>query len=194
MGKHVGTLALTIAAIAAIGVWPAAASTQRVCWPGVTVPPVHVPAVTLPALQLPVPQLPLPTIPGTIPAVTIPAVTIPVLTIPAITIPGYTLPARCFDTAASHVLPPSETTVRIRNYRRVDTHFSLALSIAYWRQTGTSASVPNYGAKGFGELNAAGFAKNQYVRSYFRVDGTFVRGHWRHSPSDGLPTCKIIRC
>jgi hypothetical protein len=49
-------------------------------------------------------------------------------------------------------------------------------------------------AAGFGELNAAGFPKNQYVRSYVRRDGTFVHSYWRNSPSDGLPTCRVISC
>jgi hypothetical protein len=205
MGRRTRTLTLTIAAISVAVAWPAVASAKQVCWPGVTVPPVELPALTIPAKEIPAKELPLPTIPAvcvgdtcwkapTIPTITIPAITIPAVTIPAVTIPGYTLPERCFDTDESEALPPSETTVRVRNYQRIDSHFSLALSIAYWRQTGKSSSVPSYDAEGFGEVNAAGAVQNQYVRSYVRADGTFVPGYWRHGRTDGRPTCKIIRC
>jgi hypothetical protein len=46
----------------------------------------------------------------------------------------------------------------------------------------------------YGEINGAGFPKTQYVRPYFRSNGTYVQGYWRNSPNDGLPTCRIIRC
>ena len=114
--------------------------------------------------------------------------------IPASTVPGYTVPEKCFDSEQNDALPPSKTSVRVRNYHRIDSNFSLALSVAYWRQTGTSSLVPEHSAQGFGESTAAGFAKNQYVRTYIRTDGTFVPGHWRHGTSDGRPTCKLIRC
>jgi len=55
-------------------------------------------------------------------------------------------------------------------------------------------SVPAPTAPGFGEFNAAGFPKNQYVRPYVTRTGTLVSGYWRNSPSDGLPTCHIISC
>jgi hypothetical protein len=199
------TLVLTIAAVTAGVVLPAVANAQRVCWPGLTVPPVEVPAVTIPAKEIPAREVPVPTIPGgcvgdhcwmgpTIPAITIPAITIPAVTIPAFTIPGHTVPARCFDGETGGAPAPSETTVRVRNYHHLDARFSLALSIAYWRQTGTSSRIPDHSAEGFGESNAAGYAKNQYVRPYIRNDRTFVPGHWRRGTSDGRPTCKLIRC
>ena len=205
MGTRARSLTLTIAAISVAVAWPAAASAQRVCWPGVEVPPVELPALTIPAKEIPAKNHVLPTIPGgcvgdtcweapAMPTITIPAVTIPAVTIPAVTIPGYTLPKRCFESDKTEMPSPSETTVRVHNYQRIDSQFSLALSIAYWRQTGNSSSVPNPDARGFGEVNAAGFVKNQYVRSYLRRDGTFVPGHWRHGKGDGRPTCKIIRC
>lgn len=205
MGRRTRNLTLAIAAISVAMAWPAAASAKHVCWPGIKVPLVELPALTIPAKEIPAKELLRPTIPGgcfgdtcwkapTMPAITIPAVTIPAVTIPAVTIPGYTLPERCFDTDQTEVLPPSQTTVRVRSYHRIDSQFSLALSIAYWRQTGKSSSIPNYGAEGFGEVNATGFVKNQYVRSYLRTNGTFVPGHWRHGKGDGRPTCKIIRC
>ena len=53
-----------------------------------------------------------------------------------------------------------------------------------------SYSTPSY----YGQLNGAGFPKNQYVSPYFRKNGTYVQGYWRNSPSDGLSTCTIIRC
>jgi hypothetical protein len=92
------------------------------------------------------------------------------------------------------VLPPSETTVRVRSYNRIDSKFSLALSIAYWRQTGNSPSVPSHAARGFGEVDAAGRVKNQYVRAYLRSNGAFVPGHWRYGNADGRATCRLTRC
>ena len=205
MGRRTRNLTLTIAVISVTVAWPAAASAKEVCWPGVNVPPVYMPALKIPGREIPARQLPLPTIPGgcvgdncwkgpTMPVVTIPAITIPAVTIPAVTIPGYTIPARCFDTDKTEAPPPSETTVRVRSYSRLDSQFSLVLSIAYWRQTGNSSSVPSHAARGFGEVNAAGHVKNQYVRPYIRNNGTFVPGHWRYSNIDGQPTCKVIRC
>ena len=205
MGRHTRNLTLTIAVIAVTVAWPAAASAKQVCWPGVDVPPVHLPALTIPGKEIPAKDLPLPTISGgclgdtcwkgpTMPVVTIPAITIPAVTIPAVTIPGYTIPARCYDTDETEAPPPSKTTVRVRSYNRIDSQFSLALSVAYWRQTGDSSSVPSHAAGGFGEVNAAGHVKNQYVRAYVRSNGTFVPGHWRYGNADGQPTCKIIRC
>jgi hypothetical protein len=207
MGRLLRSLTLVAVAVAAVAAWPLTASAQRVCWPGVKVPPFEIPAVTIPAKETPGKEIPgkeivIPaiTVPGvtipaiTIPAITVPGVTIPAITIPAITIPGITVPERCFDTEKTDAPPPSETTVRIRNYHNVDSQFSLALSVAYWRQTGPSSMVPNYKAKGFAEATASGSVKNQYVRSYVRVDGTFVPGYWRHAKRDGRPTCKIIHC
>jgi hypothetical protein len=46
----------------------------------------------------------------------------------------------------------------------------------------------------YGQLNAAGFPKNQYVSGYITRSGRYVGGYWRNSPSDAYPTCKIIRC
>jgi hypothetical protein len=205
MGRSTRNLTLTIAAISVAIAWPAAASAKHVCWPAINVPPVVLPALTIPGKEIPAEEVPLPTIPGgcvgdtcwkapTMPTITIPAVTIPAVTIPALTIPGYTLPERCFDTDKTEVLPPSQTTVRVRSYQRIDSQFSLALSTAYWRQTGKSSSIPNYAAKGFGQVNAAGFVNNQYVRPYLRSNGTLVPAHWRRGKGDGQPTCTIIRC
>jgi len=205
MGRHTRNLTLTLAVIAVTVAWPAAASAKQVCWPGVDVPPVHLPALTIPGKEIPAKELPLPTIPGgclgdtcwkgpTMPVVTIPAITIPAVTIPAVTIPGYTIPARCYDTDKTEAPAPSKTTVRVRSYNRIDSQFSLALSIAYWRQTGNSSSVPSHAARGFAEVNTAGHVKNQYVRPYLRSNGTFVPGHWRYGNADGQPTCTIIRC
>jgi hypothetical protein len=189
---------LIIAAITAVMAWPTVGNAKRVCWPGVKVPPVEIPAITIPAREIPAKEITVPTIPGwvapAIPTITIPAIAIPAVSIPAFTIPGYTVPERCFDSEATDALPPSKTSVRVRNYHRIDSSFSLALSIAYWRQTGQSSLVPDPSAEGFGESTAAGFAKSQYVRAYVRTDGTLVPGHWRKASSDGRPTCKLIRC
>ena len=188
---------LTVAAITTVTAWPAVANAQRVCWPGVTVPPVEIPAITIPAREIPARQITIPAIPGrvapTIPTITVPAITIPAVSIPAFTAPGYTVPERCFD-SKNDALPPSKTSVRVRNYHRIDSNFSLALSVAYWRQTGPSSLVPEHSAEGFGESTATGFAKNQYVRAYIRTDGTFVPGRWRHGTSNGRPACEFIRC
>ena len=198
MSRYRRGLLLTVAAITTVTAWPAVANAhQRVCWPGVKVPPVEIPAITIPAREIPAREITIPAIPGwvapTIPTITIPAITIPAVSIPAFTVPGYTVPEKCFD-SKNDALPPSKTSVRVRNYHHIDSNFSLALSVAYWRQTGTSSLVPEHSAEGFGESTAAGFAKNQYVRAYIRTDRTFVPGHWRHGTSDGRPTCKFIRC
>ncbi len=188
---------LTVAAISTVTAWPAVANAQRVCWPGVKVPPVDVPAITIPAREIPAREIAIPATPGwvapTIPTITIPAITIPAVSLPGFTVPGHTLPEKCFDRKDA-ALPPSKTFVRVRNYHRIDSNFSLALSVAYWRQTGTSSLVPDYSAEGFGESTGGGSAKNQYVRAYVRTDGTFVPGHWRRGTSDGRRTCKLIRC
>lgn len=86
------------------------------------------------------------------------------------------------------------TTVRVSNYAAIDPGYSPTLTGAYWNSAGQGVSVPDTTAPGFGEFNAAGFPKNQYVRPYFRSDGTYVSGYWRNSPSDGLPTCQLITC
>jgi hypothetical protein len=123
------------------------------------------------------------------PALDYPAQTYPAVDIPAQTIPGTTIPGQCFD--ADTYLPPSQTTVRVSAYGALDKNFNQTLSNEYWQNAG---SIPDYTAPGFGQVNGAGFPKNQYVRSYFRHDGTYVHGYWRNSPSDGLPTCQIIDC
>jgi hypothetical protein len=46
----------------------------------------------------------------------------------------------------------------------------------------------------YGQLNRAGFPRNQYVSPYFRSNGTYVGGYWRNSPYDSYPTCSYIRC
>jgi len=117
---------------------------------------------------------------------------VPPVDIPARTIPAQHLPGGCLTTSAAFA--PAATTVRIAGYSAIDPSFSPSLSNAYWRSAGTTVSIPDVTAPGFGELNAAGFPRNQYVRAYLRRDGTYVSGYWRNSPTDGLPTCHIIRC
>lgn len=87
-----------------------------------------------------------------------------------------------------------QTTVRVANYGALDPSYSPTLTQRYWSSDIQSISTPDPSAPGFGELNAAGFPKNQYVRPYMRSDGTLVSGYWRNSPSDGLPTCEVIAC
>jgi hypothetical protein len=185
-----------------VAVTSAGSSSQakRVCWPAVKIPPTRLPATHIPATTIPPTTIPATTIPATTlngvhypaqhyPAQHYPAQHYPAVDYPAQTIPGTTIPRTCFDSRS--YLAPSHTTVRVRDYQALDPGFSRTLSDDYWRGAG---SVPDYTAPGFGELNAAGFPKNQYVRSYVRRDGTFVHGYWRNSPSDGLPTCQIISC
>jgi hypothetical protein len=157
-------------------------SDGRVCYPSLKLPAVHLPAVHLPAVHLPA---------VTVGGERIPAQTIPAQTIPAQTIPAQTLPGGCFDAPKSFAI--GNTTVRTSNYAALDPGYSPALSTKYWDST-PDVSVPDPTAAGFGELNAAGFPKNQYLRPYVRRDGTFVHGYWRNSPSDGLPTCRVISC
>src|SRR5262245_45408342 len=123
MGRFPRRTVLAVAVVVAIAAWPATASAERVCWPGVNVPAFEIPALTIPAKELPGTTISVPAIPGgcvgdvcwsvpAVPTITVPSVTIPAVTIPAVTIPAITIPERCFDTDASDVLPPSETTVR----------------------------------------------------------------------------------
>ncbi len=154
---------------------PSTAASGQVCWPDVVIPPTTIPAIEVGGTYL-----------------------------PAQTLPGQTIPGTCFDSAAAAYLPPVDTTVLADGYAAIDPDFSPELSEAYWdsvpvapatSSSGYSGSyVPDFTAPGFGELNEAGFPKNQYVRPYLRRDGTSVTGHWRNSPSDGLPTCSIIDC
>jgi hypothetical protein len=190
--------------IAAFLALPAMAhSYKKLCYPGVTIPAITIPAMTIPAI--------------TIPAITIPATTIPAFCVGGTCYPAQHYPAQhysaqhypaqhypaqhysaqhypgaCFSTTSTFA--PTRTTVRVRNYVSVDSQFSPQRTSSYWTNVGPTVSYPNVSASGFGGYNAAGFPKNQYVRSYVRRDGTFISGYWRNSPTDGLPTCRIIRC
>ena len=131
-----------------------------------------IPAVDIPAVDIPATTIPATTIPATtIGGVHYPAQHYPAQHYPAQHYPAQTIQGGCFDAATYPA--PSETTVRVSGYSALDREFSPSLSSRYWRSAG---SVPDSTASGFGELNDAGFPKNQYVRSYFRRDGTFVRG------------------
>ena len=182
---------------------PTRSGRKKFCWPSVSLPAVRLAAVHLPATTLPATHLPATTIPRTCfggtcsPAQTIPAQNIPGQTIPAQNIAGQTIPAQripggCLPVANGFA--PQDTTVRVSHYEQIDPQFDGAESTDYWSSIGQNVSVPDVTAAGFGELNGAGFPKNQYVRPYFRRDGTYVSGYWRNSPTDGLPTCRIIRC
>jgi hypothetical protein len=193
----VGAVAAS-AASAALG-----AVASKVCWPGYTIPAVHLPATHLPGGTLPGGTLPGGTIPGgcfagnCYPAIKVAPIHVaPVhfspVDIPAVTIPAVHVPRRCFD--ANAALRPAQTTVRVSGYSAIDPSFSPTLSNRYWQNAGVTVSIPDVTAAGFGGFNAAGFPKNQYVRPYLRSNGTYVSGYWRNSPTDGLPTCKIISC
>ena len=189
---------LTVAAIATVMAWPAVANAQRVCWPGVKVLPVEIPAITIPAKEIPAREITIPTIPGwvapTIPTITIPAITIPAVSIPAFTIPGYTVPERCFDSEKTEALPPSKTSVRVRNYHRIDSSFSLALSIAYWRQTGAKQPGTRPQRRGLRRVDRGRF-RQEPVRACLHPNRRHARARsLAQSTSDGRPTCKFIRC
>jgi hypothetical protein len=175
----------------------------RYCWPGFTIPASHLPAVHIPATNIPAVTIPAVTIPRTCfagqcyPAQHYPAQHYPAQHFPAVNIPAQTIPAMrvrgsCVNTSLQFA--PLQTTVRVRNYGALDSRYSPRLTQSYWNDAGSSTYYPNTFASGFGGFNAAGFPKNQYVRPYLRRDGTFVSGYWRNSPSDGLPTCRIIHC
>jgi hypothetical protein len=180
-----------------------ASATRRVCWPGFSIPALTIPAVTIPAVTIPAVTIPAVTIPGFwfaghwyaaqhYAAQHYPAQRYPAQHYRAQHYPAQHYGATCFS--SSTALAPSQTTVRVRNYRATDRRFSPHLSSLYWQRAGLTVSYPNVFAPGYGQLNGAGFPKNQYVRSYLRRDGTFVNAYWRNSPTDGLPTCRIIRC
>jgi hypothetical protein len=145
--------------------------TTRVCYPGVDLPAVHLPAVTLPA---------------------VPSLGIPAQHVPGQTIPGQRIPGTCLD--APQAFEPQETTVTAPEaYSALDSDYSPQLTSRYW-SSAPDAGTPDPTAPGFGELNAAGYPRNQYVRPYMRRDGTMVSGYWRNSPNDGLPTCQVVSC
>jgi hypothetical protein len=149
------------------------------CYGGYTIAAVHLAPVHIPGQ----------TIPGmTIGGVYYPPQKLPPVDLPGQTIPAQRVPRECVDAAAL-----AGTTVRISNYSTVDRLYDPSLTETYWSSS-EGATMPDFSAPGFGELNAAGFPKNQYVRPYVRRDGTFVSGYWRNSPSDGLPTCRVITC
>jgi hypothetical protein len=175
---------------------------KEFCWPSVRLSAVRLSAVRLPATTLSATHIPATVIPrscigGTCtPAQTIPAQNIPGQTIAGVDIPARTIQAQTIRGGCLPVSPgfsPEETTVRVSHYGQIDPQFDQALSNDYW-SSGGAVSVPDVTAPGFGELNAAGFPKNQYVRPYVRSNGTLVSGYWRNSPADGLPTCRIIAC
>lgn len=169
------TAAQTVAAI------PSA--TTRTCYPSVHLVATHLPASTIPAS----------TIPGTtINGVKMAPVRLPATHLPAVNLPAVNLPGSCLEVPRAFAL--AKTTIRVSGYGAIDPKFSSSLSDSYWAEAGTDVSIPEPTAPGFGEDNAAGFPRNQYVRPYVRSDGTIVSGYWRNDPSDGLPTCEVISC
>lgn len=159
-------------------------TTTQVCYPGFTIQAVTIPAVTIAAT----------TIPGfTLNGVRYPAQHIAALSLPARHLPARQVDKQCFDAPSSFTLDKT-TLLADDAYTSVDPSYSLTLTQRYRSSVGSSGSYPDPTAPGFGELNGAGYPKNQYVRPYIRRDGTAVTGYWRNSPSDGLPTCRVISC
>jgi hypothetical protein len=198
-------LALAVGAAVAVGTPASAlgAAASQICWAGYTLAAVHFPATRLPGGTIPGGTIPGGTIPGfcfaghcypptKVAPVHVAPMHVAPVDIPAMTIPAQHIPRTCFNTGATP--RPAQTTVRLSDYGALDPSFSAQLSSRYWSNVGAAVSIPDVTAPGFGELNAAGFPKNQYVRPYVRRDGTFISGYWRNSPNDGLPTCRIIHC
>jgi hypothetical protein len=157
-------------------------TTVRACYPSTHLAAVHLPAVNIPTR----------TIPGfTLGSQYYPPTHTAAVRIPSSTIPASTIPGGCFNVPSSFAL--QSTTVRESGYDQLDPQYSPRLSAAYW-SANPAVSTPDPTATGFGELNGAGYPKNQYVRPYVRSDGTQVSGYWRNSPNDGLPTCHVISC
>jgi hypothetical protein len=149
---------------------------------------VHVPAIHIAGTTIPGTTIPGTTVGGT----TIPATHLPATRLPPVDLPAENLRGGCLDVPRAFAL--TNTTVRVGNYAAVDPQFSQTLSARYWKSAGRDVSVPDPSAPGFGQNNAAGFPRNQYVRPYMRRDGTPVGGYWRNDPTDGLPTCRIVSC
>jgi len=160
------------------------ADTTEVCYPGITLP-----AVTLPATRIPAVTIPATTIGG----VHYPAQHIPGQRIPAQRIPAQHIGGGCFEAPSAFALNQT-TELDDSVYPSLDSAYSASLTHSYRSGAGSGYSYPDPTAPGFGELNGAGYPKNQYVRPYVRRDGTMVSGYWRNSPSDGLPTCHVISC
>jgi hypothetical protein len=86
-------------------------------------------------------------------------------------------------------------------YPSYSTYLPSYSSTYYPSYTTHSTYYPTYRASYYspsssysGQLNAAGYPKNQWVNGYYRSNGTYVSGYWRNSPNDGLPTCRVINC
>lgn len=200
------------------------AAADHVCWsayafPSVHVPALHVPALHVPALHVPplhVAALHVPALhiaPTTINGHTYPARDYPEHDYPSRDYPerdypaqdypardyaGHDYPARqigqdCKQVAAGFS-PRLTTVLPAKQLSNVDPSYSPVLTQPLLDGLGSEAVVPDFTASGFGELNQAGFPKNQFVPTYIRHDGTAVNGYWRNAPTDGLPTCGIIRC
>lgn len=157
----------------------------QLCWPDYDVPATTIPETVIPETVIPEMQM------G---GRTIPARTLPGRVLPGRTLPGFTIPGRCIGGVTVADVKATSIAEDASDYAAIDPSFSPDLSIAYWDSLADSSLVPDFTADGFGEVNKAGFRRNQYVRSYFRSDGTRVDGYWRNSPSDGLPTCRVIAC
>jgi hypothetical protein len=163
---------------------PKANKRTRVCYPSVDLPAVTLPATTLPSVNLPAVQ---------VGGIHYPAQHYPAQHYPSEHYPAQHIPGSCFEVSGAFALDKT-SLLPADTYRTIDPTYSAALTTRYWSSAGSSVNDPDANAAGFGQLNAAGFPKNQYVRPYVRQDGTFVSGYWRNSPADGLPTCQVISC
>lgn len=156
----------------------------RICYPSATLPAVALPASNLPATTIPALDFE---------GVHYPAQHLVAQHIPAVHLPAQRVAGGCFDVLPQFALT-NTSLLPSTDYGAVDPNYSPALTQRYWQLAGSAIDDPDPAAPGFGEENAAGFPKNEYVRSYVRQDGTVVSGYWRNSSSDGLPTCHIITC
>jgi hypothetical protein len=129
-------------------------SVSHVCYPGFARPAVSLPAVTLSATTLPAFNLG-----GThYPAQHFSAQHIQAIHIPAVHVGQTCIDApRAFALSRTSLLPTA-------GYTTIDAGYSPQLTQRYWQSAGASVDIPDPTGSGFGDTNAAGFPKNQYVR------------------------------
>ncbi len=192
-GRRQRVFWLLVTAIALLGTVSTTAQAATACWPATRLPAVSLPPTTIPGVTIPASTIPPSCFAGTCyPGHHYAAVTYPATTIPGAYIAATTIPGGCYTVAA--VFSIRNTTIRSSGYRGLDAVFSARLTNRYWGRTGSASAVPDPSAPGYGSYNAAGFPRNEFVKTYFRSDGTMVSGYWRNSSSDGLPTCLTIDC
>ena len=163
--------------------------------PALHVPPLHVPALHVPPLHIAATTINGPTYPAqdyrlfTIepdypghdyPAHDYPGKDYAAQDYPAQNYPAQNYPARQVSQnckqVASGFLPTQATVLPATQLGGIDRSYSPELTDPLLAGLGSHATLPDFEASGFGELNQAGFPKNQYVPTYFRHDANGKRG------------------